>query len=60
LSEQQQAMDLRAEAVFIELQQVATRQNFEQEKAEFLTAIQENMQILDGMLKHYATKSNPN
>jgi|LauGreDrversion4_2_1035121.scaffolds.fasta_scaffold169312_3 hypothetical protein len=53
-------MDLRAEAVFIELQQVASRQNFEQEKAEFLTAIQENMQILDGMLKHYATKSNPN
>ena len=44
-------MDQRAEAVFEELQAIGSRHNFEQEKAEFLTAIQENMQILDGMLK---------
>ena len=33
------------------------REHFEQEKAEFLSAIQENMQVLDGMLKQYAVKS---
>jgi hypothetical protein len=33
------------------------KDHFEMEKAEFLQAIQENMQILDTMLKQYAIKS---
>jgi hypothetical protein len=38
-------------------QQAKERDHFESEKAEFLQAIQENMQILDAMLKQYAVKS---
>ena len=43
-------------------EEVASREEaqkdlFEQEKQEFLKAIQENMLILDSMLKEYATKA---
>ena len=33
------------------------KEHFEVEKAEFLQAIQENMQVLDGMLKQYTIKA---
>ena len=39
------------------MQALTREQHFEQEKNEFLSAIQENMQILDAMLKQYAVKN---
>ena len=49
-------VDARELAMLREVKDEAAREHFEQERAEFLSAIQENMQVLDSMLKQYAVK----
>lgn len=46
-----EAWEIREADIIKEVREEAAREHFEQEKADFLLAIQENMQMLDNMLK---------